>query len=153
MALQIAKDHEETSEYAKEYNNIGLTYHDQFNDIAAIEQYEMGMKWIPECSIKEVIAPMLYGNWATVLTRQHRWSEALVALKWVDPSKPEDVDSVTLSMILYDKLGMQEEYAVAKKTFLSYVQDKKVEALFYYQLLNTMLSLKIKNFPICWFKI
>lgn len=25
MALQIAKDHEETSEYAKEYNNIGLT--------------------------------------------------------------------------------------------------------------------------------
>ena len=132
MALEIAKEHQVTSVYAKEYNNIGLTYHDQHDFKSASREYAQGVQWLPDSPIQEIIGPMLYENWANVLIGQERWTEALekyeLALQY---RGDEDEDVLSIGMVIFYKLGMQKEYQACKKKFFARIQKEVRDPLFY----------------------
>ncbi len=141
LALEMAEAHHVTSVYAKQHNNIGLTYYDQFKLEEASREYKLAGKWLPDSSMKEIIGPMVYGNWSNVFIRQHRWAEALDSYRkglayQVDDS--EDVDNQVLGMIIYYKLGMQKEYQEAKRRFRLAIKNQSLHmtAFYYWQLLT-----------------
>ena len=137
MALDIAKEHHVTSVYAKQHNNIGLTYHDQHDLERAVGEYEAGEAWISDSPIKEIIGPMLYENWANALIGLHRWSEAVekyyAAKEYLEE---EDEDILMIAMIAFYKLGRREEYQECKQKFLAGLQEHLRDPLFYIEFLK-----------------
>lgn len=123
MALTIAEEHQITSVYAKQHNNIGLTYYDQRDFESAIREYELGEKYLPESCLKEIITPMIYGNWINALISMQRYSDGLkMFYRYFDGRKdviPEEEDMLCSAMILYYKTGMTEQYQLCKHRFLS----------------------------------
>lgn len=151
LALELAETHHVTSVYAKQHNNIGLTYYDQFKLDEAAREYRLAEKWLPESSLKEIIGPMVYGNWSNVLLRQQHWAEALEAYKkglsyQVDDT--EDVDNQILGMIIYYKLGMRKEYQESKRRFCIVIkkQSSDMAAFYYSQLLLYKIDPEDKKF-------
>ena len=150
MALDIAREHQVISVYAKEHNNIGLTYHDQDNFEAAVHEYEEAEVWLSESESREIIYPMVYGNWTIALIRLRRWTEALdkyqKSLHFLPEDQPVDVESISLGMIIYYSLGMQEEYQSAKKEFLSNIEKQEINSTVYYRLWEYHIGLDDEAF-------
>ena len=144
IALQIAEEHNVISFYAKQHNNMGLTYHDRGEYDEALREYEQGEPWVEVSDPKNIIGAMLYDNWANVLVEQKRWKEALEKYrKALEYAADEVEDPLDLGLIIYYKLGETEKFEAAKQKFLTTIKDDPLDPeeeiylmSFYYRLLK-----------------
>ena len=111
--LKIARDHNETSRYSYEYNNLAVTYLAQCEYEKALAAIREAERNLPN-SDKEMHA-YVYRNLSEICCHVGRLDEAKAAMaKCVDEYDgktllPDDV--LMLEMLLYYKLGDAERYA------------------------------------------